>query len=28
VLFRLNEGKVRWNMNLPWHRDWILHQHG
>jgi hypothetical protein len=28
VLFRLNEGKVRWNMNLPWHRDWILHHHG
>lgn len=28
VLLRLNEGKVRWNMNLPWHQWWHLHQHG
>lgn len=28
VLFRLNEGKVKWNMNLPWHQWWHLHQHG
>lgn len=28
VLFRLAEGKVRWNMNLPWFKWWHLHQHG
>jgi hypothetical protein len=28
VLLRLNEGKVRWNMNLPWHSTWKLHGHG
>lgn len=28
VLLRLAEGDVKWNMNLTWHRDWILHQHG
>jgi len=28
VLFRLSEGKVKWNMNLPWHQWWHLHQHG
>jgi hypothetical protein len=28
VLLRLAEGKVKWNMNLPWHTDWILHEHG
>lgn len=28
VLLRLAEGKVRWNMNLPWHQWWTLHEHG
>lgn len=28
VLFRLNEGKIKWNVNLAWGRDWILHNHG
>lgn len=28
VLFKLAEGDVTWNMNLPWHTDWILHEHG
>jgi hypothetical protein len=28
VLMRLWEDKVKWNMNLTWHRDWILHPHG
>ncbi len=28
VLFRLSEEKVKWNQNLAWHRDWILHHHG
>jgi alkaline ceramidase TOD1/glycosyltransferase MUCI70-like protein len=28
VLLRLAEGKVKWNMNLTWHQDWILHPHG
>lgn len=28
VLLRLAEGKVAWNMNLPWHTTWHLHQHG
>lgn len=28
VLFRLAEGKVKWNMNLPWHQWWKLHEHG
>lgn len=28
VLFRLNEGKVKWNMNLPWHQWWHLYPHG
>jgi hypothetical protein len=27
VLFRLHP-ELRWNYNLPWHRDWILHPHG
>lgn len=27
VLFGLHPG-FRWNMNLPWHTDWILHPHG
>lgn len=28
VLFRLNEGKVKWNMNMPWHEWWRLYPHG
>lgn len=28
VLLRLSEGKVRWNMNLPWFQWWHLHEHG
>lgn len=28
VLLRLWEDKVKWNMNLTWHQDWILHPHG
>lgn len=28
VLLRLAEGKVKWNMNLPWHQWWKLHEHG
>lgn len=28
VLLRLAEGKVKWNMNLPWFQWWRLHQHG
>lgn len=28
VLLRLSDGEVKWNMNLPWHQDWILHEHG
>ena len=28
VLFRLSEGKVKWNRNIPWHQWWHLHQHG
>lgn len=27
VLLRLAEGKVKFNYNLPWHSDWILHEH-
>lgn len=27
VLFRLFEGKVTWNQNLPWHTTWTLHGH-
>lgn len=28
VLLRLNEEKVRYNYNLPWHSWWHLHEHG
>jgi hypothetical protein len=28
VLFRLNEGKVKWNMRMPWHQWWNLYPHG
>ena len=28
VLLRLAEGEVKWNYNLSWHRDWVLHEHG
>jgi alkaline ceramidase TOD1/glycosyltransferase MUCI70-like protein len=28
VLLRLAQGKVRWNMNLPWFTWWYLHEHG
>jgi len=28
VLLRLAEGKVRWNMNLPWFQWWHLFEHG
>ncbi len=28
VLLRLYEGKVKWNMNLGWFRNWFLHPHG
>jgi hypothetical protein len=28
VLLRLAEDRVRWNMNLPWHEWWTLHEHG
>jgi hypothetical protein len=28
VLFRLNEGKIKWNMKLPWHQWWHLYPHG
>ena len=28
VLLRLAEGKVKWNMNLPWFQWWFLHSHG
>lgn len=28
VLLRLAEGKVRWNMNLPWFQWWHLYPHG
>lgn len=28
VLFRLKEGELQWNKNLPWHQWWILHPHG
>ncbi len=28
VLLRLAEGKVRWNMNLPWFQWWHLYEHG
>jgi hypothetical protein len=28
VLLRLNEEKVRYNYNLPWHLWWRLHHHG
>lgn len=28
VLFRLYQGKVKFNQNLSWHRDWILYPHG
>lgn len=28
VLLRLNEGKVKWNMNMPWHQWWRLYPHG
>ena len=27
VLFRLHP-ELKWNYNLVWHRDWILHPHG
>lgn len=27
VLFRLHP-ELKWNYNLPWHQDWILHPHG
>lgn len=27
VLFWLHP-ELKWNMNLPWHQDWILHGHG
>jgi hypothetical protein len=27
VLFRLHP-ELKWNYNLPWHEDWILHPHG
>jgi hypothetical protein len=28
VLLRLYQDRVRWNANLPWHEDWVLHEHG
>jgi len=28
VLLRLWGDRVKWNMNLTWHKDWILHPHG
>ena len=28
VLLRLSEGKVKWNMNMPWHQWWNLYPHG
>lgn len=28
VLLRIHEEKVKWNMNLPWHQWWKLHEHG
>lgn len=28
VLFRLDEGKTKWNMNMPWFQWWHLWQHG
>lgn len=28
VLLRLADGRVRWNMNLPWHEWWELVPHG
>lgn len=28
VLLRLAEEKIAWNMNLPWHQWWKLHEHG
>jgi len=28
VLFKLMAGRIRWNMNLPWHQWWHLHHHG
>lgn len=28
VLFKMFEGKVKWNRNLPWHQWWKLYPHG
>ena len=28
VLLRLHGERIKWNYNLPWHTDWVLHPHG